>query len=274
MMSRTVSPDFRKALWLFLILQSFYQFSLCEDHVLLCKGSKSTEKSFHVLNGRHFSLSILQEDPILSTQSLVWTKGESTWEKRHNGTLEFTGGNVSFDVTRYDLIEDTNGTLTLIISFVESNDMGKHVISIHIGAQNLCTVFVLNLTVESSEPSCLTIFDKKKNKLQMTCQWVQVIEGEQAHLVDNGNHVIYESSIKHMNFDRRFNLTNKFSVYVDSGQIYDGRTLPDKCIISHPNRERVKTCKFSPVKRYTIQNDKTKNVTFQCCTTNNNIFFT
>ena len=116
MMSRTAFPDLRKALYLFLILQSFYPSSVCADNRWGCNEQQVPEKSFHVLNGRNFSLSLPQEDPLLSTQSLVWTKGESTWEKRHNGTLEFTGGNVSFDVTRYDLIEDTNGNLTLVIS--------------------------------------------------------------------------------------------------------------------------------------------------------------
>ena len=185
MMSRTAFPNFRKALYLFLIFQSFHQSTLCEDHGLGCNGLRGLSKSIHVLNGRNVSVMLPPlQTTLQSTQSLVWTKGESTWEKRHNGNLEFIGGNVSFDVTRYDLIEDTNGTLTLIISFIESNDTGKHVISIYDGALQICTVFILNLTVESKEPTCLTIFDKERKKIQMTCQWVQVIKGEQAHIVD------------------------------------------------------------------------------------------
>ena len=229
-------------------------------------------KSFHVVSGRNVSLMLPPlQIPLQSTQSLVWTKGESKWEKRHNDTLELTGGNVSFDVTRYELIEDTNGTLTLIISFVESNDMGEHVISVYNGSQILCNVLLLNLTVGSIEPTCLTIFDKDTNKLQMTCQWVQVIEGEQAHLVNMvnaDNQKLYSHETINMNIDGRLNLTNNFSVYVDPRDMFDGRTLPDRCVISNPEQSEQKVCNFPPVERYTIQNAKTENLTFQCCTAN------
>ena len=163
---------------------------------------------------------------------------------------------------------------TIPYQFVEINDMGKHVISIYNGAQFICSVLILNLTVESLEPTCLTVFDEERKKIQMTCQWVQVIEGEQAHLISAGNRVIYAHETLNINVDGRFNLTNKFSVDVETRDIFDERTLPDKCVILNQKQNEEKQCKFPPVERYTIQDAKTENVSFQCCTANKNISFT
>ena len=85
---------------------------------------------------------------------------------------------------------------------------------------------------------------------------------------------MYAHDTLNINVDGRFNLTNKFSVYIDPRDIFDGRALPEKCVILNHKRNEEKTCKFSPLVQYTIQDAETKNVTFQCCTANKDIFST
>ena len=146
----------------------------------------------------------------------------------------------------------------LLYSFLSSRVMIGETCHLNTnGKQILCTVLILNLTVESIEPTCLTIFDKERKRIQMTCQWVQVIEGEQAHFVDAGNQVLYAHETLNVRFDGRLNLTNKCSVYIDPRDIFDERTLPVKCVTSHPKRNKEKNLQVSACR--TIHDSRCQN---------------
>ena len=64
--------------------------------------------------------------------------------------------------------------------------------------RQLCFIFQLNLIIKEIKPICETFFDKRHWKLQMSCQWLQVNDGDRARLVA-GDQVLYEHETSQMN---------------------------------------------------------------------------
>ena len=77
------------------------------------------------------------------------------------------------------------------IMFTDENDTGTHTVSLYERGRQLCFIFQLNLIIKEIKPICETFFDKKRWKLQMSCQWLQVNDGDRARLVA-GDQVLYE----------------------------------------------------------------------------------
>ena len=196
---------------------------------------KVQEKVMDVWSGQNISIRFYLEDPILHTQTLVWRKGESIWVKPHNQLLEYEGYG-DFNVDRYILTEVSNDTFDLTIEYTEQNDSGHHVVTVNIGSQPLCLALLLNLTVVTPEPICSTQFNNESRKLQMSCEWLQMNEGDRAHF-EVDNEILYEHEIPELYFNGSFIMTHQFSVYVGLDKILGEITVPKKCIVTHRERK-------------------------------------
>lgn len=258
---------------MFAVLQVLYHLTLSDVDPFWCDGLQT--RAISSVNGRNISMRFSLKDALVSTQSLAWTKN-GTWMRECNRSLECISSDTLFNPDRYTLTQLSSDTeFELGIAFVEENDSGTHIVKITEGARFICTVLILNLTIEVIPPTCSTILERGRGKLQMSCQWLQVNVGDQAQLMV-GNQVLYEYSAPEMNIASYFTLTNKFSVYVDPEFIFDERIMPAKCLVTHTRQRRNKTCSFPPVKQHTIRDDvlQIQYVTFNCCALNENFSLT
>ena len=181
-----------------LILPSIFHVTLSYDESFWC--GKVQEKVMDVWSGQNISIRFYLKDPLLHFQTLVWRKGESIWVKPHDQPLEYDGYGDS-EVDRYRLTEVSNITFDLFIEYTEQNDSGHHVVTVNQGSQPLCLALLLNLTVATPEPICSTQLNNESRKLQMSCEWLQMNEGDRAHF-EVDNEILYEHQIPELNFQR------------------------------------------------------------------------
>ena len=251
----------RRMILSFLILPIIFHVTLSDDKLYWCGNAQ--EEVMDVWSGQNISMRFFLEDPLLDVQTLVWRKGESIRVKPHDQPLEYDGYG-DFEVDRYRLTAVSNITFDLFIGHTEQNDSGHHVVTVNLGGQPLCLALVLNLTVETPEPICSTQFNIESRKLQMSCEWLQMNEGDRAHF-EVDNEILYEHEIPELNFNGSFNMTHQFSVYVGLDKILDEITVPKKCIVSHRKGRAREECEFPVVTPHPFEYTQGENVDFECC---------
>ena len=215
------------------------------------------------MNGQNISLRFNLKETIGSPQSLVWTRGELVCEKLQNRTLECIT-TASLDNSRYTLSQINGTQFEMTIAFTEQNDSGQHVVKIYQDSQSLCTIVILNLTIEGTAPICSTLFNRHSGKLQMSCQWLQVNKGDRAQLVA-GNQVLYEYETTRINYKGDYNLSNKCIAYVALENIFNEEIMPSRCAISNDKGIIDGTCTFPTIQSLFIGKEQNQSASFDRC---------
>ncbi|XP_063955053.1 uncharacterized protein LOC135153983 [Lytechinus pictus] len=239
-------------IYVIVLLESIFHAGQCEYVSFLC-GARQ-ERSLGAVDGRNVSVQFLLEDPLNENQSIVWAK----WVDEKNQLLD----DVDKETINRDRYKLTNvageRTINLSIAFSEPSDSGEYVLKIHHKDQKLCTIASFNITIESTEPVCSTLYDQETRRLQMSCEWMQVNVGDQVQLLV-GDQVLYEYGTSDMNIDGDFNSTNIFSVYSSIEDVHNGRVMPSVCLINNKDKSNNNTCSFHFVQDLRLHSF------FECC---------
>ena len=121
----------------------------------------------------------------------------------------------------------------------------------------------MNLTIEGTAPICSTLFNRHSGKLQMSCQWLQVNEGDRAQLVA-GNQVLYEYETLRINYNGDLHLSNKLIAYVALEKIFNEEIMPSRCDILNDKGITNGSCTFPTVQSLSIRKDQNQSDVLDC----------
>ena len=142
-------------------------------------------ETFNAVEYQNISVLFHLKEPLSVNDTFNWIEPAST------------SGEMSS--SRYKLKNRFNQTdFELIIHHAEEGDSGTHHITLFNGTTVICTALILELTVVSGSPNCTTHFRRENQALQMTCEWLQGVNGDQAQLLAE-NRVLYEHEVTTVN---------------------------------------------------------------------------
>ena len=246
-----------------LILQAHLQQAFSSNN-LFCNNEQ--ERSMIAIDGQtihvNFTVDELQEN-----QYLVWNIPDSEFQLPFDMSI---GNNMSLQSGRYSLtyFQQAGHSYEMSIMLTDKHDTGTHTVTLNEGGRQLCFIFLLNLIIKETNPICETLFDKKRGKLQLSCQWLQVNDWDRARLVA-GDQVLYEHETFQMNLDGHYNVTNKYSIFLPPEKLYDAFIVPTMCEVVYTKTNRSNTCRFRTAPGDFVRSNlaKSENATFTCCNT-------
>ena len=224
-------------------------------------------ESVEVVNGQCISVRFHLNGPLLENQTLMWVAPHASRSMNCNSSMHCTRNESSISA-RYKLTESfQNNTFEVLIRPAQDEDSGQHFIVLYEGAERKCTALILYLTViESSNSTCITRLDRKKGKVEMSCQWTQVTNNEHAEFLA-GNHLLFEDRAQDHMLDDNFILPHEFSVYIDIEALVD---VDYVCVVFHGRSIVRNTCHFPTPQRHLVKSNQRDERQLNCCVTNEN----
>ena len=224
-------------------------------------------ESVEVVNGQCVSVRFHLNGPLLENQTFMWVAPHTSWIMNCNSSLQCTSNESSIR-TRYKLTQlFQNYTFEVLIRPAQDEDSGQHFIFLYEGANNKCTALILYLTVvESSNSTCITRLDRKKGKIQLSCQWTQVSNNEHAELLA-GNNLVFEDRAPNHMLDDNFILTHEFSVYIDIEALVH---IDYVCVVFQGRSIVRNACHFPTPQRHLVKSNQSEERQLNCCVTNEN----